>query len=285
MNDRLANRVYPTILYVLDLLDRINGRKPGGVPDPNVERPKLKQYVGQLDSGKSTREDELAKAALVYWIDEVLINAPWPHQKFWENHTLEFEYFNTLDAAYLFYEQAKTAKSLSPADALETFYICVALGFLGVYRGRDVVRKQPLRAAAPKPLPAPPPPRSMGDSWPVTSPGLDDSWDKVPLPPKPQEIPQEALSEDSMFAPPAGGPQHGMMDLPDTLEGWAAPVYAQIAPGRQRPFQPNTAPDSQRDARPLSGWAACQRAMVGFLWTVLLTIAVGAFAVYKGLGG
>lgn len=295
MNDRLANRVNPTILYVLELLDRINGRRPGGMPDPKIERPKLKQYVGQLDSGKSTREDELAKAALIYWIDEMLVNAPWPHQKAWERNTLEFEYFNTLDRAWLFYDQAKTAKSLSPPDALETFYLCVALGFLGVYRSADILRRNQQRSSAPArpqaaPAPPPPrpteapPPRNFGDSWPMTNPGTDDSWDKLPQPPGAPPAPaRDDMIDESVFDRPSGGPQQGVMDLPNTLDGWAAPVYAQIVPGRQRPFQPKTPSDSQRDARPLSGWASCQRAMIAFLWAIMLTVIAGGLAAFTHL--
>jgi hypothetical protein len=62
------------------------------------------------------------------------------------------------------------------------------------------------------------------------------------------------------------------------LQEWAAPVYAQIAPGGLRGFVPAAAAESQRDARPLSGKTSFQRSLN-------LAIALGAVAVVLAIWG
>lgn len=280
MNDRLAARVYPTILYVLDLVDRINGRKPGGPPDPREEFPRLKQYLGQLDSGRATREDELAKAALIYWIDEVLVNSTWSHANYWKDHTLEREFYDARDRAWEFYEKAKLARTLSPPDALETFYLCVALGFLGVYRdGESRAAADRAKAAPPPPKPAAAPaPRKPMDSWFGDTPSSgEDPWDlpaasEPAAPAKADPPPSDDLIDESVFDAPKVTPKGGGVDLPRTLGEWAGPVFAQVVPGKQRPFTPVSVSDSQREARPLTGWASCQRSIIALVWTLLATV-------------
>lgn len=285
MNDRLANRVYPTIQYVLELLDRINGRRSGGMPNPEEERSRLLQYVGQLDAGRPTADEELAKKALVYWIDEVFVNANWPHSEYWKTHTLEFQLFKTLDRAHLFYSDAKVARSVSPPDALETYYLCVALGFLGIYRYGELRAPQ-----APVPHPRRPeavsrPPKDS-DTWGggmPTQPGIDDSWTIEPSRAQPPRPTERHLDESAADGPMGQRNLEGGLDLPDTLEAWAKPVYLQIAPDRQRQFVPVSPPDSQRDARPLSGWGAAQRAMMAFAWMVILAFGIGIAAAVQAL--
>ena len=81
----------------------------------------------------------LAKYALVAWIDEMLIvDAPWRDRDWWNENKLEWEIFQTNSRYDLFYKKAKEAFALPQKDALETFYVCVVLGFRGLYR--DPVR-------------------------------------------------------------------------------------------------------------------------------------------------
>jgi type VI secretion system protein ImpK len=77
---------------------------------------------------------QLAKYALVSWIDDVLIDAPWEGRLWWKENALEVEVFNTRLRNEQFYIKAKEATSLARKDALETFYVCAVLGFRGLYR-------------------------------------------------------------------------------------------------------------------------------------------------------
>jgi type VI secretion system protein ImpK len=71
--------------------------------------------------------------ALVCWLDELFTcYSPWSAA--WNEHKLEVELYGSNDRAWRFWEQAKLAQSRPGGDALEAFYLCVALGFRGELR-------------------------------------------------------------------------------------------------------------------------------------------------------
>jgi len=135
MSPHFAKAVDPIFLYVLDLLDRISRNE---TTEPELERAKITKHLataetklGQSDSWK------LAKYGLVCWIDEVLIDTPWDGQDLFTNSPLEFEFFNSALRHHQFYERAREAARLLDRDALEVFYVCVLLGFRGIYANED----------------------------------------------------------------------------------------------------------------------------------------------------
>ena len=81
---------------------------------------------------------QLAKYALVSWIDEVMLEAPWDGHAWWNENVLEVEMFNQRLAHEDFYLRARDAGSLPQRDALEVFYVCVVLGFRGLYRDPEI---------------------------------------------------------------------------------------------------------------------------------------------------
>lgn len=132
MTPAFAQEVDPILAYVLDLLERID--KQDDV-DPADERARIRDEIARAEArlGKS-REWQLAKYALVYWVDEVLCSANWAGAEWWINNVLEFELFGTHDRALLFFTDADDAKQPEVGrDALEVFYLCVLLGFRGIY--------------------------------------------------------------------------------------------------------------------------------------------------------
>ncbi len=135
MTPEFAEAVDPFFMRVLGLLERIDR---GENPSAEDERLHVRGFLDQAEARLGQREDwRLAKYALVAWIDEVLIDAPWSNRGWWENNTLEFELFTTHERANEFYLKAKEASALSSKDALEVFYVAVVLGFRGVYRNPD----------------------------------------------------------------------------------------------------------------------------------------------------
>lgn len=134
MSPKFAAAVDPIFLYVLGLLDQIGANQP--VPAEEV-REGIQNRFRDADARLSEQVHRegwgLAKYALVAWIDDVLIDAPWPGRDWWENNSLEFAYFNTRDRATQFFKQAKDAAQMTRRDALEVFYVCVVLGFRGLY--------------------------------------------------------------------------------------------------------------------------------------------------------
>lgn len=269
MTNEFGQRVYPIIRYVLDLLSAIRSGRT--TPDPQLISTQLRTLLAQFDVKGQHRVDyHLARAALVYWIDEVLVNAPWDNADFWSNHTLERSYFDSRERAWRFFEKAESARSLENLDALETFYLCACFGFKGVYRDEGT--------------------RSAGDSAP---PGSGDTWDEE------QEQAAGAAKGDAAGAPAAtdaAGPGDGgwwdseedamqtwgiggddvtesLVDdlLRDasavraplsqraretqaaTFQEWIDSVYRQLAPSPQPPYSPRNSPLELGHAGPLSG--------------------------------
>ena len=135
MSPHFAAAVDPIFLDVLQILDRI-GRNDGVVAD--VERESIRNRFREADAQLGERQGwDLAKYALVAWIDDVLIAAPWDGRDWWENNSLEFAYFKTRERATEFFRRAKDAAELSRRDALEVFYVCTVLGFRGLYGLQD----------------------------------------------------------------------------------------------------------------------------------------------------
>ena len=138
MTPQFSRAVDPIFLHVLDLLDRI-----GKEENPNVqeERLKLRAWLEQGEAivGRGV-EWELAKYALASWIDEVLLEAPWNGRDWWNNNVLEVELFNTRLCNEQFYVKAQEATQQPKKDALEVFYVCVVLGFRGLYRDPQVAQ-------------------------------------------------------------------------------------------------------------------------------------------------
>ena len=132
MTPKFAQAVDPVILNVLALLDRIHRDEQ---PAPQNERLRVRALIDQAEAlVGAAQEWKLAKYALVSWIDEMLVEAPWDGRDWWSNNVLEVELFSTRQCYDQFYVKAKEASTLPQRDALEVFYICVVLGFRGLYR-------------------------------------------------------------------------------------------------------------------------------------------------------
>ena len=134
MTPKYARCVDPIISYVLELLDRI---ERGTEPDPARENSEIKKLFNKAEAEfGSTDEWVLARYALAAWVDEVLIIAPWKGAVWWVNNTLEWHFFNTALRGVLFFNNASRATQLATRNAIEIYYICVVLGFRGIYRER-----------------------------------------------------------------------------------------------------------------------------------------------------
>ncbi|MCB9926143.1 MAG: DotU family type IV/VI secretion system protein [Planctomycetaceae bacterium] len=132
MTPSFAAAVDPVFLHVLGLLERISNSEP---TTPSEERAAINNALRDAEAQLGQKQDwELAKYALVAWIDDVLLEAPWEGRKWWNENALEVELFNTRDRATIFYTKAKDAAAMTRRDALEVFYVCVVLGFRGLYR-------------------------------------------------------------------------------------------------------------------------------------------------------
>ena len=139
MTDAFANLVGPVFQHVVDLQDGLNA---GESPTLQAERDRILAVLGDAErkagasSSQLAHDFELARRALVYWIDEVLINSGWDHATEWKQHILEWDIYQERLRADRFYEIAHEAETLAGTDPLETFFLCVTLGFRGRYVDR-----------------------------------------------------------------------------------------------------------------------------------------------------
>jgi type VI secretion system protein ImpK len=132
MTPQFAQAVDPIFLAMLDLSDLIGNNQP---ISPQNERYRLVAAVDHAEAALGGGvEWELAKYALVSWIDELLVETPWSGRDWWSNNILEVQYFNTRLCNERFYTKAQEALGQPRRDALEVFYNCVILGFRGLYR-------------------------------------------------------------------------------------------------------------------------------------------------------
>jgi type VI secretion system protein ImpK len=143
MTDPFASVVGPVFQYVIDLQQRL---EEGENPSLESERKQITELLAEADQkagslGQLAHDYDLARHALVYWIDEVLINSAWRSALEWRQRILEWELYGERLRADRFYEKAHEAEALASTDALEVFYLCVALGF----RGRQVDSPAELR--------------------------------------------------------------------------------------------------------------------------------------------
>lgn len=134
MNDPFALLIGPTFKYVNDFKRQLeDGKSP-----PLVEvREELVALLADAEQRAHSRESAadfaLAKYALVYWIDEILIYSSWSHADDWRRHILEWEFYHSNLGGEEFFEKAREAETSPRAEALEVFFLCVALGFQGKY--------------------------------------------------------------------------------------------------------------------------------------------------------
>ena len=146
MTSEFSDLVYKVISYTLDLKDRVEGET---APDLEAERGRLIELlpanagVGlQSDYSGDGRTFLGARYALTCWIDELfIVHSIWADR--WKPLVLEQALFGTRLRAERFWEQAEIVLRRPNAprpsnppgpDALETYFLCIILGFRGTHR-------------------------------------------------------------------------------------------------------------------------------------------------------
>jgi type VI secretion system protein ImpK len=137
MRPEFARAIAPVIIAAIDFLDRL----------PTLQRSEATSERGKVERAIQLAESRLqgqdswrrAKYAIAALIDEECIEASWVGREYWVDHSLEVQYFpeNQKIAHDNFYIQANEAIAQRDHDALEVFFLCVLLGFRGIYGDID----------------------------------------------------------------------------------------------------------------------------------------------------
>ena len=138
MTPRFSRAVDPIFKYVLGLLDAIHQDQHPAAREQRLAIRGLFDHAEAILGRR--REWELARYAIVSWIDEMLVDSTWNGAEWWSNNVLEVELFNSRLCFEEFYVRAKIAATLAQRDALEVFYLCMMLGFRGLYRDPEVAQ-------------------------------------------------------------------------------------------------------------------------------------------------
>ena len=77
----------------------------------------------------------LAKYGLAAFMDETVLNSPWPYKDRWADNPLQLDYFGTYLAGEIFFDKLEELRAAGGArpDLLEIYYLCLLLGFRGKY--------------------------------------------------------------------------------------------------------------------------------------------------------
>ncbi|OOG23476.1 hypothetical protein B1C78_11115 [Thioalkalivibrio denitrificans] len=81
-----------------------------------------------------------AKYALTAFVDEAVLSSDWPGRKAWMDKPLQIEFFGDHLAGERFFERVASLRQNAERhlDVLELYYVCLQLGFEGIYRIRGV---------------------------------------------------------------------------------------------------------------------------------------------------
>lgn len=140
MSPEISTAVDPIITYVLSVMNEIEENV-----SPPIAEDVHARCVALIDRAETmlsnSQQWNLAKYAIVAWVDDLLIDSPWEGRVWWHENHLELRYFQSTDAFTEFYQRSKQATILPNKDALEVFYVCVVLGFRGVYGDPNGIAK------------------------------------------------------------------------------------------------------------------------------------------------
>jgi type VI secretion system protein ImpK len=164
MDDPFADAVGEVIQGALDFRASLYSGKMPSLDETRTRFIKLVDEFarkGRLQASR-TPDFDLARGALVYWIDEMLtLHWPVPFAEEFRAVCLELHYTDlkslkgrsplehdrAVDGPYSFFELSEIAKTRDQPDALETFYLCAALGFRGRHEGKEHVLEEWARLA------------------------------------------------------------------------------------------------------------------------------------------
>ena len=97
-----------------------------------------------VQSGLPPEDVREAEFALVAFLDETLLSSDWSQKDSWLARPLQLELFNRYDAGEEFFNRLDGLRA-NPglhAEAIEAYYLCMALGFKGQYQlhGQEQLR-------------------------------------------------------------------------------------------------------------------------------------------------
>jgi type VI secretion system protein ImpK len=143
MTEAFSDLVIPIFREVIKLR---NSLSPGVQQSLEDVRTQIRGWID--DAEKRSRNDDglalefaQAKYGVVAWVDEILTDSSWGDSVGWgsRKNILEWDLYGSQDRAWKFIEMAEesfkaVSEARSSSDPLESYLLCIALGFLGDLR-------------------------------------------------------------------------------------------------------------------------------------------------------
>src|SRR3954470_3436649 len=113
-----------------------------GLPTADVMKRRIGTLLEDMDRrgtelGLAKRDLDDAKYAIVAFLDEQLLRAPWSGRQEWMLEPLQLIYFNENTAGEGFFTRLEALEhDPSRVHVLEIYFLCLALGFMGKYAVR-----------------------------------------------------------------------------------------------------------------------------------------------------
>jgi len=109
--------------------------------DPEILRRRIKDLLDKIErdgrrSEVSPDGIQMAKFALVAFIDESIFTSEWSRRESWRANPLQYELYGRFDAGEEFFRRVDQLRQRTQENAqvLEIFYLCLVLGFKGRYQ-------------------------------------------------------------------------------------------------------------------------------------------------------
>jgi type VI secretion system protein ImpK len=130
---RLTDCFSELIAYVIYFLKAVDQRdEPFDKVRTDIQRLLSAAETSAKGTGISDADFDLARFAVVAWVDEGILNSSWQGKQQWQREPLQRLYYSTAAAGELFYEKLN-GLGLQQHDVREIYYLCLAMGFKGRY--------------------------------------------------------------------------------------------------------------------------------------------------------
>ena len=296
MNLSFQIKMARPILVTLDVLERIQATN-GQEPSLEEAQTHLKRSLGTFDAhGAEGELQQLARRAIIYWMDERLVNAEWQHARQWNDQTLELQLLGTRYRARAFYEDAMLAEGMERLDAFEVFAVCAGLGFQGFYRQqlsqsdppRDLISEHETDDAGSQgagdtadgedknATPDHADPKNVA-SQPLETKAVKEEPEaaKVATEPNDQAVATSEVTDEPQATSPSSSELDSvpaMNQLPATYGEWVSTAFSQLSVRRSTEFLPHDPLESARSAKPLKAANTLTWWLITFAIFLLMTI-------------
>ncbi|MBK7395558.1 MAG: DotU family type IV/VI secretion system protein [Myxococcales bacterium] len=137
----MLDKMYWVCSDVLTLASQLSSARD--LPSPEVLARRIETLFDNMarkaqEAGIPEADVADAKYALVAFIDEQILRSPWPGRQQWMGRPLQLTYYNENTAGEGFFTKMdQLSREPNRAHVFQIYYLCLALGFQGVYAVRN----------------------------------------------------------------------------------------------------------------------------------------------------